>query len=647
MNRYDKQHIIPIIGTLFLAVSPHFFSMPAWIMIWCILMWGYMILAFRKRVPLPKNIHRLIFTVFGFIGLLVTSGLVFGADTYIRLLTIMSALKPMEISSYRDKIVTLFLAYFIVITNLFVSDSLSILFYMFASVFFSTAVLIHIHHPGGKFQINLRRSASIMLQAVPFMILLFIMFPRFHSSIFHLTGQKTGYTGFTDRLSLGNISRLVYSNKTAFRVEFEKDIPNRNLLYFRGVVFSHFNGTHWDVGKHVPARMKPIKGEHEVNYTIMMEPHRKKYLFALDLPAIRPHGTRLLRDNTLISWRSVKRTFHYKLKSYTTWHTDELKRPETLQLPAHGNLKTKALAKTWLDSAKTPERIVSKALDYFAENGFVYTLKPSVLRGNKIDDFLFRTRNGYCEHYASAFAFIMRAAGIPARIVGGYLGGELNPYGNYLIVRQFDAHVWVEIWLENKGWVRIDPTSVVAPKRISGGLVDALSVNDLPFFLRSKTGIISKYREMLRLRWDFLNTRWEMWFIGYSHLDQQTLLSKLGIKTDSWKNVIKILLLFSGIITIIFSLICIRRLKTLNPKKDPVQEIYALFCQKLAFTGISRSPEIGPKDYADQIIRLRRDLKKDVEDITSLYILLRYQQRGDERSLKKFKGIVKRFAVTS
>ncbi|QTA93264.1 transglutaminase TgpA family protein [Desulfonema magnum] len=644
----SDRYVPPILMTLFVAMVPFVFRLPFWIILWCLFLWGYILLTVKYAWPWPKKQIRLLLTLCGFAGVLLDAGYVFGGDAYVGVLSVMAGLKPLEMRSHRDRMITVFIAYFIIITGLFESESLAITIYMFLSVFVTTAVLIHINHPGGQLKAKLRLSALIIMQAIPLMIVLFFLFPRIHGSLWGIPIQGSGKTGFTDSLSPGNISDLVRSHKTAFRAEFEESIPERYLLYWRGIVFEYFDGMRWHQGKKIPTAAGPEHGKGPVGYSITLEPHHQKWLFALDMPLSPPPIGRMLHDYTLVSIRKVRQKIRYQLKSYTSYNTasDTTWKHQVMELPDRGNPKARELAQKWADDTDNAWQIIDSALTFFRKNKFIYTLRPPLLRKDSIDDFLFRTQKGYCEHYASAFVFLMRAANIPSRIVGGYLGGQVNPYGNYLIVRQSDAHAWAEVWLDKKGWVRVDPTSAVAPERIESGIEEVLSLEEIPDFLSLKQlGPFAEYWKKIQLGWDVVNTQWDIWFVGYSSDQQKTLLSKIGIKNGHWKGPVKWILLSVGMISVFVFLFSIRILKKPSAKKDLVQQFYNEFCEKFARVGIPRRPDQGPSDYAKMIGTLRQDLKASVNEITELYISLRYGHGGEPDDLKRFKSLVKKIRI--
>ncbi len=644
----DNHHILPILAATAFAFLPFIPRVRVWIALWCFLLWGYAFLSAKNKVPLPGKILQSILTFLGIAAALAGTRGVLGGDFFVGLLSVMAGLKPLEIRSHRDRMIAVFIAYFIVITALFQSESLAITMYMFVSVFVTTAVLIRINHPTGQLRANLRLSAVIMLQAVPLMMILFFLFPRIQGSLWGFAKAGTGRSGFSDTLSPGGLSEIIRSDEIAFRAEFKEAVPARNLLYWRGIVFGYFDGKSWRQGKKTAAQMGLITGRDIAEYSITLEPHEKNWLFALDMPISPPSAAMMLNDRTLVSRREVKQKIRYHLKSYTAYNTsaDTASQEKMLQLPSGRNPQARALSRKWAEAADTPRKIVDSALLFFRENNFFYSLRPPLLRGDMIDDFLFRTRKGYCEHYASAFVFLMRAAKLPARVVGGYLGGEMNPYGNYLTIRQADAHVWAEVWFDQSGWVRVDPTAAVAPGRIEYGIEDVISPDELPaFLLTGRFGPLADYWKKFFFGWDALNIQWDIWFAGYSSEQQRSLLSRIGITGESWKWWAKVILLTLGLVAVIAFVFAFRMFKKSAPKRDAVQETYQIFCKKLAGIGLPRRPEQGPADYAGTVISARQDLKADVDEITACYILLRYGHGGD--TLKRLKYLVRKFSPKS
>jgi len=645
MKIADKD-IPAILVALVIAVIPYWLRLPIWITAWALFFWGYAFQTTYRNWPLPKPWLRQTLIPFGLLGVLFSYDWALAGDTFVGMLAIMVSLKPLEIRTHRDKMITVFLSYFIILTHLLYDNSFFIALYMLVSVCITTAVLIHINHTSAGMPAHLKLSARIMIQAFPLTIALFILFPRIQGHFWGVFNPAAERTGFSERLSPGDISSLAQDNAIAFRVDFHGNIPAPDHLYWRGIVFWYFTGQSWERGNRAPTRQSPFLGTETVQYTISLEPHDKRWWFALDLPEFAPRRVRLLDDFSLTSWRRVTVRTVYTLRSHLAFHTGPLRFWEAaaLELPPQGNPKARALAQDWWRQNREPEAIVAKALSFLKENGFGYTLRPTLLEGDSIDDFLFRTRNGYCEHFASAFAFLMRAAHIPARIVGGYLGGERNPFGNYLIVRQSDAHAWVEVWLPKTGWTRIDPTSAIAPARVQQGSAAALPPAERPIYLSSQyLATLYRYWKPVQFAWDRVNTGWNLRVIGYSRSQQQELLTSGEIMGASVKRILIGLLFLSAAIAMGLGVFYWGLRKSDLIQTERVQRAYEIFCQKLARTTRPRRPEQGPVDYGRQVAGERADLAQRVAEITALYVRLRYGCGGNEGDEKRLQSLVKGF----
>ena len=283
----NEQHkiIFPILIAMIVAIFPHIGRLPFWISLWCASMWGYLMLSLKFNWPRPgKNIRRILAAV-GMAGLVFSYSRHLDQNAYLGLLAVMAALKPFEIYSHRDRMITVFLAYFIVITSLFLSETLAITIYMLFSVCITTAVLIRINDPFGQFKANFKLALLIMAQAIPLMIILFFLFPRIQGSLFGLSLAGSGKSGFSDNLAPGSIANLVENNDVAFRAMFEDGIPTSSLLYWRGIVFQTFDGRKWLTDKQTQEYYTLPKGENPVSYTVTLEPHNSRWLFVLDMPA--------------------------------------------------------------------------------------------------------------------------------------------------------------------------------------------------------------------------------------------------------------------------------------------------------------------------------------------------------------------------
>ncbi len=644
----EQKYIPALTGALIVATLPHTATLPVWISGWCVLMWGYLLASLRFGWPRPGRTLRLLLSIAGITGILVTYSTRPGPEAYLGLLAVMAGLKPFESSTHRDRMITVFVAYFIVISKLLQSETFAITLYMFFSVLVTTATLVHINNPSGDYRSGIKQAGTIMGQAAPLMIVMFLLFPRLEGSLIGMRHTGQAGTGFSDQLSPGSISRLVENNDIAFRARFNGPVPEQDKLYWRGIVFTEFDGRSWKRASRVPELKEPGQGAGMVAYSISLEPHNKRWLFVLDIPAETPsEKDRLYRDFSVQAGRTVTRKKRYEMLSHTEyralaegWGVDA-----ALRLPQHANPKTRQIGKRLASDTDDPEQIVEKGLDYLKKNGFSYTLEPPLLGNNPVDAFLFESRKGFCEHFASAFACLMRAAGVPARVVGGYLGGEINPFANYLIIRQSDAHAWVEVWYPHKGWTRVDPTLTVAPERLERGIEAAFSDREgeggfAGKYLRPFTSFIDR----IKLGWDAVSLRWEAFFYAYSQAHQRAFFEKIGIYWRSWKGPLAALGLGLGLaaaITFLYALIHFR--SSAPTENDPVAKQYEKFCKKLETSGIEKPWGMGPKDFAEFALHRLPGHGDKIEMITDIYIRLRYKGEDDPAALQNLKALVRSF----
>lgn len=624
-----------ILVALAAALLPHLLHLPPALALFCLIfgLWRWM--ASHYAWPLPGAASRTALTVLSLAGVYIIFGTVFGRDAGTALLAIMLGLKLLEVRRFRDAVVVLFLGYFLAITMVLYSQSIPTVLYMAPTVALVTAALIDLNHRQREhppLATVLRRAGSLLVQALPVMLIMFVLFPRIPGPLWGLPKDAYGgTTGLDDSMTPGSISQLSQSDEVAFRVAFEDAPPPARLLYWRGPVFWYTDGRSWMPNRQdVPPPSAPGPGfvpEGEaVDYTITLEPTNRRWLYALDLPVSAPEGARRTSDLYFMAAEPVRRLTRYTLRSYPSYRTGALTvtdRVRGLQLPGN-NPRVRALGQRWrAETGRDPgagREIVRRALRYFREQPFFYTLQPPLLRGrDPLDRFLLETRRGFCEHYAAAFTLLMRAAGVPARVVTGYQGGELNPLGGYMIVRQRDAHAWSEVWLEGEGWVRFDPTGAVAPSRIERGIDNALERGRDGLFGTLETGPVAELWKRTRLGWDTLNNRWNQWVLGYGPASQSELLSRFGLR--NWLDMAVTMVAVTGLIllAVTTALAFGRRTGT-----DRAGALYQRFCNKLARRGIERTPAEGPVDFAARVGDLRPDLANTVDTISRLYIDARY-----------------------
>lgn len=640
-----------------MVVLPHATRVPPWV--WgfflVLLGWRYVIAVRGWRTP-PRWL-RTVLTVAGIAVVFSSYGTLVGRDAGVALLLTMLAIKLLEMVTHRDVYVTVLIAYFLVITHFLYSQTILMAIYMCAVVVVITAALIDLNRFGHGGTVlarqNLRFALTILLQAAPFMLVLFVLFPRIGAPLWGLPQDAFGSTsGLSDEMSPGDITQLILSDNVAFRVKFDGPMPSAGDRYWRGPVLWHTDGRRWRARapNQLSVYAQPPKVEPTgapLTYTVTLEPHKRRWLFALDLPVSTPAQALRTADFQLHANEDVKQRARYQVTSHTAYTMTNLsasERERALQLPAVVNRRTRELAQRWREQYE-PAGVIAQALRHFGTEEFTYTLTPPALgSADPIDEFLFSTRQGFCEHYSSAFVFLMRAAGVPARIVTGYQGGELNAVGDYLVVRQRDAHAWAEVWIEDVGWLRIDPTSAVAPERIMRSIqvTPGREGEAVQFEVPGGAGLRAVI-ERLRQGWDSVNNGWNQWVLNYTQTQQEQFLKGLGLGIESWKGMITALGV--ALVILIAAVAAVVLWRDYQPE-DSVARLWRRFCRKLAHKGLARHPAEGPLDYAQRVISQRPELSGSVQRIAELYVALRYAPAHPhiEDNLQQLRRAVARFS---
>jgi transglutaminase-like putative cysteine protease len=632
----NKALIYGLVLSILMVVAPHADHLPLWVSGLCagLLLWrAYLNYSGR---PLPKRWLLILITFAGTGGIVLTFHTLFGREAGVTLLMLLATLKLMELRKARDAMVLIYLACFIIITNFFYSQSISTALYLLATLIVIVTTWVHLQAQRIALKPRLRIAAVLLLQALPLTLILFILFPRVQGPLWGLPQDAYASSGLDDKMSPGSLSRLSLSEAVAFRVIYNDKIPRRDQMYWRGPVLWDFDGRTWTPGRAVlTVAPKFTELDQQINYIVTLEPHNKPWLFALDVPDKLSMPATLTYDFQMLNKEPVNARMRYAARSNLVYHANleeavrQLQRG--LQLPKQFNPRAQQLAAEWRASSKDDADIVRTALAYFNKQGFVYTLEPQLLGDNTVDDFLFTTRQGFCEHYASAFVFLMRAANVPARVVTGYLGGEFNDVGNYYIVRQSDAHAWAEVWLAEQGWVRVDPTAAIAPDRVQRGLSAALSDNAaMPFMSRNPP----QWLQNLRLNLDTLANQWNQWVLGYDTERQFAFLTRLGMESITWQKIALNMVVGVGLVIALFALFMLRHLYTRQP--DKVQAAWLKLCRKLAQAGLPRAAHEGAQDYANRVAATRPELGVAIRDLAARYSALRYGTLHDKYAQDEF-----------
>ena len=638
--------VYSLLGALAAVLAPHALRIPVWVSIAVAAALAWRAWLAWRGVALPRKWLLLPLALIGTAAVVVSYGPHLGRDASVALLAVMLALKVLELKTLRDAMVAVCLGFFLIVTNFLYSQSIATALYMLAAMAWFTAILIALEDRVRSLTIQQRfgSAATLMLQGAPLMLVLFLLFPRVQGPIFGLPqATSAGVSGLSDSMSPGSLSQLGLSDEVAFRVQFHAPPPAPQGLYWRGPVLWDFDGRTWTAASTASIGVSDVRHETAgaaVSYTVTLEPHYARWVFALEVPVAAPVGTVLTGDYQLLSLRPIRNRLRYEAASHLAYRYGGEERPELLQralrLPAGYNPRSIQLAREIRERSPADADVVANALELFRSQPFFYTLVPPELGRDSVDEFLFTTRRGFCEHYASAFVFLMRAAGVPARVVTGYQGGEINPLGNYMIVRQSEAHAWAEVWLNGQGWVRVDPTGAVSPARIQVGIAAAVPAADpLPLSVRGSFELLNR----LHFAWDAVANSWNQWVLGYTPERQTRLLTNAGFGAATWQTLATLLMGVAGAVMAVLALLILRRLRAMP--SDPVARTWLAFCRKLARRGTRRRAGEGPRDFARRAVSEQPELESKIADIADLYIALRYAGSGDkgrERRLRELVG---------
>jgi transglutaminase-like putative cysteine protease len=643
-----------LLAALFMVLLPHLIRMPLVLSLACVAVFGWRLAHELKGWSLPRRALRWAITLIAFAAVAALFKTVVGRDAGVALLSVMLCLKLLELRTLRDAMVTLYLGYFLVIGGFLFSQSIYNGAYLLIVVVLLTAALIALNHPQSSAtnsRYYLRYAGQLILQAFPIMVVMFLLFPRLNAPLWSMPLGASGKTGLSDQIRMGTISSLAESQEVAFRVEFDGPIPDADQLYWRGPVLWHTDGRLWERMPYQAqlGSVPPYEQRSEaIEYIVTLEGGGYNWLFSLDLPTAMPQGLEeppfIHSDFQLLSKGPILTKQRYTLRSSLNYRTGNAKRWEmtnALSLPEGVNSQTVALGQGWRSEGLGHQQIVERALSYYRTNDFYYSRRPPLLDVDPVDDFLFNTRRGFCEHYATSFVTLMRAAGVPARVVTGYQGGESNNLGDYLIVRQSNAHAWAEVWLEESGWTRVDPTSNIPIERVEDDIdTQRFTTTDLLSTVAQSKQFNLFSRSFLRMRqlWDSVNHGWNQWVLGFDREQQDRLLRALGIKDMSWQNLLFLLVVLLVLLVAAISAIVLLR----RPRQsDPVQRHYQRFCARLAKLGTVRGLNEGPLDFAQRACKEQPKYCDQINAVTRLYTAMRYRQQASTTKLSVLKQAVR------
>jgi len=627
------------VGGLAAAVAPHVSHLEAWVSVLALGVALWRLAAEHRGWRLPGRWIRTAIALGATAAIAVSYRALTGLDAGTALLVLMASLKLLETRAPRDHVVLVFIGWFLCLATFLYRQDMGSVAWVLPAAWLLAASLLNVSRTGTSRERlrPFRQTGSMLLKALLLAAVMFVFFPRVAGHFWGAPSRERAVTGLSEEVSPGDISELTLNDTVAFRVRFDGDLPPPAARYWRGPVMTEFDGFTWSRARaqaYFTPRVEPLGSP--VSYTVTMEATGQRMLFALDLVSDWPESmARQSWDYQLWTPSPVDAVIQYRAESHTRYRAGvELSaalRNRHLQLPPERNPRTLDLARGMRSAAGSDEAFIGNVLQMFRDQAFYYTLTPPRLDRDSVDDFLFNTRRGFCGHFASSFTTMMRAAGLPARVVAGYQGGDWNPVGGYLIVRQSHAHAWSEVWLAGRGWTRVDPTAAVAPERVERGL-DAALPEDEPV-----PGRLLRRSELLwnaQLLWDNVNARWNDWIVRYSAERQEQLLQELGFERPDWRQLA--VLLGAGLALALAVLSAWLAWEFRPRRDDPVARDYHRFLERLAARGIERAPWEAPRDFLARVSSLRPELAGPAGDITESYLRLRYAPAvapGEERRL--------------
>lgn len=548
--------------------------------------------------------------VFAAIGGIALSGYrTFSLEAAASLLVLAFALKLVEMKNRRDAYLVIYLSYFLIATAFLFDQSMALAAYEVLAAIVITAAMVGLNQLQSRVRpvASLKVAAALVLQAVPLTLVLFLLFPRI-APLWSIPVPSAATTGISDKLTPGDVATLTQSDELAFRAVFDGDVPAQRDLYWRGLVYSNFKYGTWSIAEPLAAITPPPGVGETTRYEIFLEPTQSKWLFSLDTPV--EHGQRmeLLGDYRLVNPEPVMSVMRYKLLSDSGAAMDpeldqQIRIRETRIDDPQDNPRLQAFAENLFEQTGSAEAMVEALLSHLIDKGYRYTLQPPELGDrfyNTIDQFWFDTQAGFCTHYAGAFVYALRSVGIPARMIGGYQGGEYNPVTGHLMVRQYQAHSWVEVWLPDQGWTRYDPTSVVAPARLENGLNAALSSEDratLAFITNARFGNAGLINNILQWA-DSLEHRWNLWVVGYDADTQSSVLKDLLGQVTPTRVGFALLAGGGFSLLLVTGAIFWRR----RPRqRHPVERLMHRFSTGMARSGYGREPGETPAAYIGRL----------------------------------------------
>ncbi|MEX2129940.1 MAG: DUF3488 and transglutaminase-like domain-containing protein, partial [Pseudohongiellaceae bacterium] len=630
--------------------------MPLWISVIALICILWRITIYRGKLDYPGKLMRVavvLFTLIVSVSQIRSIGI--GLESAAALLALGFVFKLIEMQTKRDVYVVISLCFVMALVAFIYSQSAVTTVYVGFCIVVVIGTMISMNRSPAiaDNMSTLRLALKITAQSIPLMVVLFLVFPRIAPLWAVPMPASSNRTGVSDEMSPGAISSLGRSADLAFRVSFNgAQLPAHQDLYWRGLVLDEFDGITWSRSSNsrffAAAARGNFNADYEgrinligdpVDYSVILEPTQQPWLYGLHLAEPRSSSVFRGRNFELFYSTIVTQRYGYNLRTYPEGQTDVFLlssiRARALEIPEQGNEQSRNFARQLRSQFAGDRELANAVLAYFSQQAFFYTLTPPVLEGDQVDDFLFNTRQGFCEHYASSFTYLMRAAGIPARVVVGYQGAEYNRFEDYLMVYQYNAHAWSEIWLAGKGWVRFDPTGAVSPDRINLGVEAALQ--DDPAFMNDALFSMMRFRGMnlintLRLRLDAIEYEWNRRVVSYDQEVQFELFERLfGDVTER-----KILILMSVMATLVLFFVALTVIRIRPDRQSrPVEKLYLKVCRELGRAGYPRLRGEGPRDYYLRIAESKPALADEFGQLTEMFMRLNYAPEISDDAARK------------
>ena len=645
----DKADTLLLLLSALLVLAPHVAHLPLWVSALCAvtLLWRGVITLQGKRMP--PSLLLLPLAAAAMFGVAHSYQTLLGRDAGVAMLVLLVAFKMLEMHARRDLFVVVFLCLFLVLTNFFYEQGIGTALLMALSVLALLTAQLSFQFTGAVPPLRQRflMSAKLLALAAPVALLLFFLFPRIQGPLWGMPGDSLGArSGLSDTMAPGTMANLAQSREPAFRVRFESRAPAPEQMYWRGPVLGTYDGRTWtrlDARARERSAQQPLAlsvGGKPVEYEVTLEPSSTRWLFALEMPRRLPeldgNIASVSGEFELTTTFPVETRLRYRVTSYLDYRLQREPLPPDadywLQLPGNSNPRA-LLAGLGLRAERDPRRRVEAVLQGFRRENYVYTLNPPLLGRDAVDDFLYGSRAGFCEHFAGAFVFLMRAAGVPARVVTGYQGGELNPLDGYVTVRQSDAHAWAEVWLPQRGWVRVDPTAAVAPERVRHGLEGAIpprppfGIEGLGRFMQID-GEASPWIAQMRYAAGAINNGWNQWVLNYTPQRQKSVVDSVQSSLLDWRMPV----LLASLITVLL----LWRIFLRRREMDPIDALYSALCSRLARLGLARSADESPSAYGARIgaaAQLAAPAQAAAAEFLGRYSAWRYAPRRDDPHL--------------